>query len=161
MALLFDIEAVYVGEAAQTLVVHAPGGPPYNGNCSMGVLEGRQFVVAWKNADGFFVSSMCGVFPIENMPSADEIATALGAARAPSADLQPEVLTRGVPTQLSPEDEADLAQSQFSNGSSPSFVATGDARTGPGYPLAVAAVVVVLTGTACLLLALRRRHTRA
>ena len=103
---------------------------------------------------------MCGMFPIENAPSADEIAAVLGPARAPSTDLQPEVLNRGAPSRLSPEEKADLAQSQFSNGSSPSFVATGDARTGPGFPLAGAAAVAALTGAAGLLLVRRRRHSR-
>lgn len=159
VALLFTVDTVYVGEAGQTLVVHAPGGPPYSGNCSIGVPDGKQFVVAWKNPDGFLVSGMCGIFPIENAPPTDVLAEALGPPRPPSAELPAEGLHRGRPAVIAPEDAADRAKSQFLDSSAPSFVATGESQMGSSRGLGLAALLVVVVAVAGTLL--RRRVKRS
>lgn len=92
LALRFEVETVRIGELGSSVVVHTPGGPAGNGNCSVGVVSGKQLVMASRDDAGQLTAGMCSIFPIADAPDAAALTELLGPERSPDPAIASEQL---------------------------------------------------------------------
>lgn len=109
LALLFEVEEVRLGKVGPTVVVHTPGGPANNGNCSIGAVVGLQLVTVHRDEFGQFRGGMCSILPVAQSPDDKELVAVFGPPMAPGADIEPEILTAGVAV---PPDIEDIGARQ-------------------------------------------------
>lgn len=104
LALLVEVDEVRRGEIGRTVVVHTPGGPANNGNCSIGVVAGLQLFTVNRDELGHVRGGMCSVVPIATSPDEGELDAVFGPPMPPRPDIEPEPLTAGVAMPPDPED---------------------------------------------------------
>ncbi|MCP5032508.1 MAG: hypothetical protein GY939_11935 [Actinomycetia bacterium] len=102
--MLFEVDEVRLGEVGSTVVIHTPGGPAGNGNCSIGPVTGLLLVAVRRDEAGWLRGGMCTILPIDHSPDERDLNAMFGPPFAPQADVEPEILTAGAARPPDPED---------------------------------------------------------